>query len=535
MAFRRRQWVVALSLLAALGITLGLTVASRIPFSSDILRRRVVAALADRFEAQVELAGLTLRFSPSLHAVGSGLRIRHEARTDVPPLIAVESFVVDATLSGLWRRHVAQVALTGLEIHIPARGPEPADKNERDSVSGRSPEEVTNDYVRQVVIDRVEAPDARLVVLRRDTSKPARVWAMHALTLRSVGLQTKMPFDTVLTNAVPPGEITTSGSFGPWARHDPGQTPLEGQFTFERADLSVFDGISGTLSAKGTFGGALEVIDVRGQTSVPDFMINISRHTVPLTATYHAVVNGTNGNTTLDPVDAMLAQTPITARGGVYEVTGVKGRVVRLDVKVGGGRLEDVMRLAVNTPKPPMTGRLELETTLEIPPGKRDVVDKLKLDGRFAIGNGHFTDAGVQNRINELSQRARGRHAPEAADKVTSDFAGQFLLDRGKLSLPVVTFDVPGAVVELAGSYTLRKETLDFSGNLFMDAKLSETMTGFKSWLLKVVDPLFRRGGRTTVPLKVRGTRQDPQFGLDVGRALRPRAATPSRRSAPPR
>ena len=62
-----------------------------------------------------------------------------------------------------------------------------------------------------------------------------------------------------------------------------------------------------------------------------------------------------------------------------------------------------------------------------------------------------------------------------------------------------------------------------------MDAKLSETVTGFKSLLLKMVDPFFRKDGRTVVPLKISGTRGDPQFGLDVrrpcGAAARPHRA----------
>jgi len=37
---------------------------------------------------------------------------------------------------------------------------------------------------------------------------------------------------------------------------------LKGAFTFARADLNVFKGIAGTLSARGTFGGSLERIVV---------------------------------------------------------------------------------------------------------------------------------------------------------------------------------------------------------------------------------------------------------------------------------
>ena len=80
---------------------------------------------------------------------------------------------------------------------------------------------------------------------------------------------------------------------------------------------------------------------------------------------------------------------------------------------------------------------------------------------------------------------------------------------------------MPGAVVSLNGAYSLRRETLAFTGDLFMDAKISQTVTGFKSLLLKVADPLFRRNGKTRIPLKISGTRDDPQFGLDAKRVFR--------------
>jgi hypothetical protein len=88
------------------------------------------------------------------------------------------------------------------------------------------------------------------------------------------------------------------------------------------------------------------------------------------------------------------------------------------------------------------------------------------------------------------------------------------------LELPSVTFDVPGAAVQLNGRYALRPETLEFHGNHFMDAKMSETTTGFKSKLLKVVDPLFRKDGRTVIPIKIGGSRHDPSFGVDAKRVF---------------
>src|SRR5207302_3548230 len=97
-------------------------------------------------------------------------------------------------------------------------------------------------FASRIVIDELEAPQSQLVVLRRDPDKGPRIWYMHKLRLQHVGVQSAMPFDASLTNAVPPGQIETKGSFGPWNRSVPGETPLDGRFTFDNADLGVFHG-----------------------------------------------------------------------------------------------------------------------------------------------------------------------------------------------------------------------------------------------------------------------------------------------------
>ncbi len=380
--------------------------------------------------------------------------------------------------------------------------------------------EKPDDIARDVVIEELVADHAQLTILRREAHKPPRIWSMHQLHLYSVGAKTKMPFHSVLTNAVPPGQIDTAGSFGPWHRDDPGKTPVEGRFTFAEADLSVFKGISGILSAHGSYGGPLERLEVNGETDTPDFTVSLSGHKVPLKTKYHAIVDGTNGNTTLERIDATFLNTSLVARGGVYDVEGVKGRKVVLDVDLNPGQLADVMRLAVRSSKPPMTGGLRLQTKFELPPGKQDVVDKLRLDGAFVISQGRFTDAGVQRKVDELSHRASAKDLGALREKVASDFTGRFKLRDGALSLAGLTFDAPGAVVELDGDYGLRPGTIDFKGNLYMDAKTSETVSGWKSLLLKVVDPLFRKNGRTVVPITISGTRENPRFGLDSKRVF---------------
>jgi hypothetical protein len=513
---RKRGILIITSAVGGLMVAALVTIATYIPYSGDRLRDKVIATLSEHLDADVELGELHLRIFPRVRVDGKGLVVRHEGRRDVPPLISADAFTVNADLVGLWRQHVSRVELEGLHIQIP-----PGDDDDEEDANDNTADGAGPRGARDLVVDEVVADAAQLTILRKDPAKPPRVWHMHQLHVRSVGVNQKMPFRTLLTNAVPPGQINTSGAFGPWQVEEPGDTPLDGSFTFENADLSVFKGVMGILSSKGTFAGTLDTIDVNGETSTPDFKITIANHEVPLHTKYHAIVNGTNGNTTLERIDASFLNTSLVARGGVYEVEGVKGRLVTLDVTMDKARIEDAMKLAVKTPKAPMTGALKLETKLQIPPGDRDVVEKLKLDGAFTIDEGRFTDPGVQSKINELSERASGNTREGAAAKVGSDFSGRFLLDGGVLRLPSVTFDIPGAAVELAGQYALQQETLAFAGSLYMDAKVSQTMTGWKSLALKVVDPLFRRDGRTVIPLKISGTRNDPQFGIDVKRVFK--------------
>ena len=509
-------------------LTLALIAAARIPFSSRILRDRVVEGLSERLDADVELGAVTMRLLPRLRAQGTGLVIYHKGRRDLPPLIAVDTLTIDAGLLNLWRMHVTRVNLAGLKINIPpgeTRRELRAERAERDAAKppeapNTAAEDAGESIGRAVVIDELLADAATLTILRREATKPPRVWELHMLRMTSVGIEQSMPFSSRITNAVPPGLVETEGSFGPYNRDEPGLTPIHGAFTFNDANLGHFKGIAGTLSAKGTYDGTLERLETKGETHTPNFSLTMVGHEVPLTTTYSAIVDGTNGNTTLERVEAKLLGTSFVATGGVFEVEGVKGREVRVDVEMKGGKIDDMMRLAVKTPEPPMTGALTLDAKLLIPPGPVDVIEKMRLDGAFNIKGGRFTDPGVQRQVTNLSRKASGRKDEEDHPRVTSNFSARFRMADAQLTLDGLVFDIPGAIVALDGRYALRPETLSFAGDLYMDAKVSETVSGFKSLLLKMVDPLFREKGRTRIPIKVTGTRNKPQFGLDAGRVF---------------
>jgi hypothetical protein len=127
----------------------------------------------------------------------------------------------------------------------------------------------------------------------------------------------------------------------------------------------------------------------------------------------------------------------------------------------------------------------------------------------------------MQGRIDSLSLRSRGQ-AKAASEhlevNVPSDLQGIFKLEGGVLSFSFLHFLIPGTHADMTGQYSLDGNIFDFHGKLKLDAKLSQMMTGWKSILLKPVDPFFHKNGAgTEVPFKVTGTRSEPHFGLDFG------------------
>jgi len=70
----------------------------------------------------------------------------------------------------------------------------------------------------------------------------------------------------------------------------------------------------------------------------------------------------------------------------------------------------------------------------------------------------------------------------------------------------------------MTGKYGLDGAMFDFHGLLKTDAKLSQMTAGWKSILLKPVDPFFHKhGAGAEIPFKITGTRSEPHFGLDLG------------------
>jgi hypothetical protein len=508
------------------------------------LRTRLADAVAERFGGTVAIEAIRVSVFPRLRVAGDAVTVRHQGRTDVPPLIVIKSFSADAGLLGLLGRplRLRRVHLEGLEINVPPGGLD-VDGDDAGQDSGESGQAAAEDATvagadlrvaaesgepeneSPLIVDDLLSQRAMLRILRRTPGKAPREFAIERLSMEDTGATTPWAFTATLTNPTPPGRIEANGTFGPWNTNEPSRTPLAADYEFLDAALGDFDGIRGTLHSAGRFGGVLERIEVEGRTDVPDFALSDVRHPVHLKTTFRALVDGTNGNTWLRPVEAAFRDTIVHATGGVVERDGEDGRTVSLDVVMDKARIEDVLALAVKADEPPMTGALKLRAKLELPPGDSPPLEKLRLtDASFTIDAARFPSGGVQSRINELSKKAQGddEDGGALAEEVASDFRGRFEMAGGTIRFSEVAFAVPGARVNLKGVYVVASEALDFRGTVRLDAKLSQLTTGAKAFILKLVEPLFRRDNVTVVPITIGGTVDQPKFGLDVKRAFTP-------------
>jgi hypothetical protein len=472
------------------------------------LREAAIEMLEDRFHSDVDLKSFDVSVWPSVRIHGTGLVLRHEGRTDVPPLFSIEEFWADAPIRGMLKRpwRIRRIRLRGMTITIPPK---------KDDGQPRMNWKQTKNF--PVFVERIDCNDAVMIMLPNKAGRPPHEYDIHSLVMLRVGLNQAADFTARLTIDTPPGDIDTGGKFGPWNADEPGDIPLAAKYTFDRADLGKFKGISGILSSTGEYSGALEELDVKGETRTPDFVVTVGGHPVSLSTDYEATVDGTNGNTYLHPVNAKFLNTLIVANGMVVKTPDNKGREILLDVVIDKGRIEDLLRLVVKADKPLMTGSVRLNTKFDLNPGDADIVERLKLNGRFGVGAAKFTNPEVREKLEGLSRRGQGHPGDEDAGSSISNLKGHFALGGGIITFQELTFSVPGASVQLAGTYGLKTEELDFHGKLLLQAKLSQTQTGIKSFMLKPFDPFFRKGDVTQLPIKVTGTRDKPSFGLDLG------------------
>lgn len=422
------------------------------------IREQALAYVRARFDGEVEMgrlqvhvpAGLPLKLmfhsrGTMARVEGSDLLLRHKGRRDVPPLFQMKKFTFEVDPGTVFDtpKSVQSMTLEGMEIHLPPKGERPDTGTAQPGATGG------------VVIKEVLVRDARLVILPRDSSRLPLDFAIQEVRLTDAGKDVAMNYTAALTNPRPPGQIHSTGTFGPWAAGEPGETPLGGEYLLEDAGLGVFKSIAGKLRSTGKFSGTLSSITARGDATIPEFRLTGAGNPVPLTAIFEVLVDGTNGNTTLKPVLATLGSTKFTTTGFVVKHIGDKQRTIFIDAKMPVGNLRDVLRLGMKG-TPMMAGTIRLNTTIGIPPLAEKVKEKITLDGTFEVTNGKFLRSAIQGKIDGLSHRSQGKKKGEEVEAAVHRMSGAFKMADERITFQTLAFSIPGAAVNLGGHQSRR-------------------------------------------------------------------------------
>jgi hypothetical protein len=504
----RKRWI-AIGAAVALAIALALFAVAVRALRGPSLTARVAAAMSAALNCDVSMDPLAVRFFPRIKVSGTSLAIRLRDRPEMPPFIFVDQFDVNLGLLSVIRRHIEEVHLDGLHVNVPPRLGA--------SIAAASPPS-GRDARPLFRVDHIVTHDALVNFVAKKAGGRPLMFDVHNLELLDAGVDAPMKFIAGLTNPVPEGQVYSRGTFGPWNRDDPTLTPLAGAYTLADADLNTINGIGGKTSSTGTFRGVLTEIEANGESQTPNFSLDLGGKPVPLTTKFVVTVDGTNGTTRLDKIEARLSETTIVIKGMLTNLPGPKNHDVDLTAEVSDGRIEDLMRLAFDAPKPLITGMISMVSTLKLPPGEGRPQRRLNAVGSVHLKGARFTDPEMNAKVVDLSRRGLGKKADDAMGTVLADFEGAFTLKSGIMTLTKTQVQVPGAIIQVAGTYALGSEAVDFEGEALLEASLSKAVGGFKSIFLKPLNPLFRKNGMgAVVPIRITGTRPSPQFGVRKG------------------
>ncbi len=478
--------------------------AARWPFT----RQATIQSFEQVSSSEVQIVGFREIFFPSPGYIAQQVTFRRDHRPGARPIATIAKINCRTSWPALitFTHRVSRMNLEGVQIYVPAHVSPPV---------RRHPEPLI-----KTTVTELSANGTVLEIAPRQPGGQTVRFEFPKLTLNNLARNKAIELSTVVRNPTPKGDLAVSGTVGPLMLGKIADMPIVGTYQFRHADLSSFKDVAGDLSADGQFKGTVGRAEVIGTARIPNFEVTSSRHSLGLSAEYRATVDGTSGDVILQSAQAHFLGTTLIARGSI---TGRKGKTVSLDFVARPANVQDVLRLFVTSDRPPLDGPIAFTAHVVLPPERRTFLKRVQLDGDFTITHAEFTSATTQEKVNQLSARARGDKnklkSQNGPGPVVSDWQARVKLRDAIASLSAALFAVPGAVAEGGGTYDLTNHAIDLRGKLAMHASLSKATTGIKSVLLTPLDPLFKKNGAGAVlSVRVSGTYSHPVFKVSLKR-----------------
>lgn len=450
----------------------------------------------------------TTYFPPGCEA--EGIHFERLVHKEKAPLITVNKLYVRGSYAGMIvpQKRLAEVVVRGMHVIVPPSRP--------DGTNSIMPVTQVKGG-KKLLIGSVVA-DGALLDFMAAGGKEAYQIKVDQLRMEGVGGSGPIRYHLVAKTSTPSGKIESDGNFGPWDPHSPGATQVSGDYSYSDADLSGLVEISGHLNSRGKFSGKLGSMEVTGSASVAHFHVGHSSHDLPVVAQFAATVNGTTGDVVLDQVRTDLNRSRLFWQGTVQGDKAGQGKDVALEVTTDYARVEDLLDLVLSSPRPPMTGAVSIKGRVTVPPGDERFLKKIRFDGAVDITGARFTNPDAQQPLNRLSESAvpggdwDGQNLPTAFSNIRGHVSGR----NGIAALTNVRLTMDGSEALMQGSYDLIGEEVNLHGTLRTDGKVYSTAKGFKSILLRVVNPFFKhKAQETIVGFKITGKYPHPTIGLE--------------------
>jgi hypothetical protein len=169
-----------------------------------------------------------------------------------------------------------------------------------------------------------------------------------------------------------------------------------------------------------------------------------------------------------------------------------------------------------------MSGSFTFAGHVDFSPGPQPFLHRLKMSGDFGVAGGKFANRkteGDLTRLSDSSGKAAERAAGQQNANVLSDLKGHGSAVNGAATVSNLSFTIPGAKAWTHGTYGLIDHKIDLHGTLLTTGNPSDATTGFKSLMVKVIAPFFRKKHTAKiVPFKITGSYSNVKMSLDLGR-----------------
>ncbi len=511
---RRLIAIIGIVLLATL-VLAGVVASHKWPFTHDA----ILQALQQQAGGEVQIGSFHQMYLPKPGCIAENVTFRHSGDKNGQPFLTIQSLKIVGTYHGLLTNHIAVIHADGLHVTIAPEQP---------SAAGTPGPFNVGRLMSGLTIGKIIADGAVIEFAPTAERKQALIFRIPKLIVHDLEDGKPLQFQARLQIPQPPIDLEAEGAFGPWNAGHGGDSKASGAYTLKSLDLGAFHDIGGIVTSKGNFDGTLQHVTIHGTADTPNFTVSTSGHKVHVAGEFNATVNGLNGDVSVDALDVHYGRTTIVGAGSIEGKDGQDGKTATFELASRQARVQDLLWMFISENKPPMTGPITFRCKATLPPGKAPFLNRVRLVGDFGISNGQYPNPETQKNIDVLSARARGQ-ADKVEDsnaklgnnsydpgQVLSNVKGHVVLNDTVAHLTDVSFEVPGALAKVSGTYKLTTRQVDLRGYMRLDSELSKATTGIKSVLLKVAEPFMKKGKHkaSVVAIQIGGTYENPTYSV---------------------